>query len=135
VRGILAPRHIAEVVPDGCTRSGFEFTEYHFWSRTWAALLGIDAGPAGFRQGSLRSRKRMRRSAGTTTIATHSHFWDHMGTYFRPNPRLRFYARSNYRKRLEHLDAPAILGKQFSRALQPDDLRSSSRRMIDHRPS
>jgi glyoxylase-like metal-dependent hydrolase (beta-lactamase superfamily II) len=144
VRGnTFAPRHIAEVVPGRVyALSGFEFTEYYFVvSDDGRQLLGIDAGT---RPDSAKEAYEALQAYApglpelTTIFVTHSH-WDHIGghTYFRAlNPRLRFYARSNYQEEVEHdFDAPAILGKQFfGERFNSDDLRSFKPDvMIDHR--
>jgi glyoxylase-like metal-dependent hydrolase (beta-lactamase superfamily II) len=64
----------------------------------------------------------------TTVFITHSH-WDHVGghKYFRAlNPRLQFYARSNYQEEIaREVDAPGNCGKQFfGERFSLDDVRS-----------
>ena len=129
----FAPRHIAEIVPGRVyALSGFEFTEYYFVvSDDGRELIGIDAGS---RPDSAKAAYEALRAYApglpelTTIFITHSH-WDHVGghTYFRArNPRLRFYARSNYQEEVARdFDAPAIFGKQFfGEHFSPDDVRS-----------
>src|SRR5260370_42632363 len=52
----------------------------------------------------------------TTVFITHAH-WDHVGghSYFRSlNPRVKFYARSNYQEEIaRELNAPAVFDKGF----------------------
>jgi len=82
--------------------AGFEFTEYYFVvSDDRQELIGIDAGT---RPDAAKAAYEALRAYApnlpelTTVFVTHSH-WDHVGghTYFRGlNPRLHFYARSNY---------------------------------------
>jgi glyoxylase-like metal-dependent hydrolase (beta-lactamase superfamily II) len=64
----------------------------------------------------------------TTIFVTHSH-WDHIGghAYFTAlNPRLRFYARSNYAEEIAHdLNQPGMFDKQFfGQAFSMDNVRS-----------
>ena len=101
--------------------SGFEFTEYYFVvSDDRRQLIGIDAGT---RADSAKVAYEALRAYApslpelTTVFITHSH-WDHVGghKYFRAlNPRLRFYARSNYQEEIaREVDAPGNFGKQSS---------------------
>src|SRR5580658_585733 len=111
----FSPRRIAEIVPGRVyALSGFEFTEYYFVvSDDGRELIGIDAGT---RPDSAKAAYEALRAYApglpelTTIFVTHSH-WDHIGghAYFRGlYPRLRIYARSNYREELAHdLDVPA----------------------------
>jgi glyoxylase-like metal-dependent hydrolase (beta-lactamase superfamily II) len=117
----FSPRHISEIVPGRVyALSGFEFTEYYFVvSDDGRQLIGIDAGT---RPDSAKSAYEALRAYApdlpelTTVFITHSH-WDHVGghSYFRAlNPRMRFYARSNYGQEItRELDAPGIFDKQF----------------------
>jgi glyoxylase-like metal-dependent hydrolase (beta-lactamase superfamily II) len=115
-----APR-ISEIVPGRVyALSGFEFTEYYFVvADDRRELIGIDAGT---RPDSAKTAYEALRAYApdlpelTAVFVTHSH-WDHVGGhgYFRAlNPRLRFYARSNYAEELaRELDAPRVFAKQF----------------------
>jgi hypothetical protein len=117
----FSPRRIAEIVPGRVyALSGFEFTEYYFVvSDDGRQLIGIDAGT---RADSAKVAYEALRAYApslpelTTVFITHSH-WDHVGghKYFRAlNPRLRFYARSNYQEEIaREVDAPGVFGKQF----------------------
>src|SRR5216684_8030374 len=129
----FAPRHIAEIVPGRVyALSGFEFTEYYFVvSDDGRQLLGIDAGT---REDSAQVAYEALRAYApklpelTTVFITHSH-WDHVGgyKYFRAlNPRLRFYARSNYQEEIaREFDGPGNFGKQFfGERFSLDDVRS-----------
>jgi len=129
----FAPRHIAEIVPGRIyALSGFEFTEYYFVvSDDGRQLIGIDAGT---RADSAKVAYEALRAYApslpelTTVFITHSH-WDHVGghKYFRAlNPRLRFYARSNYQEEIaREVDAPGNFGKQFfGERFSLDDVRS-----------
>ncbi len=129
----FAPRGIAEIVPGRVyALSGFEFTEYYFVvSDDRRELIGIDAGT---RPDSAKAAYEAVRAYApslpelTTVFITHSH-WDHIGghSYFRSlNPRLRFYARSNYREEIARaLSAPGVFDKQFfGEAFSPDNVRS-----------
>jgi glyoxylase-like metal-dependent hydrolase (beta-lactamase superfamily II) len=129
----FSPRRIAEIVPGRVyVLSGFEFTEYYFVvSDDRRELIGIDAGT---RPDSAKAAYEALRAYApnlpelTTIFITHSH-WDHVGghTYFRSlNPRLRFYARSNYGEEIARvLGAPEVFGKQFfGEAFSPDNIRS-----------
>jgi glyoxylase-like metal-dependent hydrolase (beta-lactamase superfamily II) len=129
----FAPRHIAEIVPGRVyALSGFEFTEYYFVvSGDGRQLIGIDAGT---RADSAKVAYEALRAYApnlpelTTIFITHSH-WDHVGgyKYFRAlNPRLRFYARTNYQEELtREFDAPGNFGKQFfGERFSVDDVRS-----------
>ena len=116
----VSPR-IAAIIPGRVyALSGFEFTEYYFVvSDDGRQLIGIDAGT---RADSAKVAYEALRAYApslpelTTVFITHSH-WDHVGghKYFRAlNPRLRFYARSNYQEEIaREVDAPGIFGKQF----------------------
>jgi glyoxylase-like metal-dependent hydrolase (beta-lactamase superfamily II) len=98
-------------------------------------LIGIDAGT---RPDSARTAYEALRAYApqlpdlTTVVVTHAH-WDHVGghTYFRSlNPRLKFYARENYREELATmLNAPGrfaqiFFGNRFNfedvRSFKPD---------------
>jgi glyoxylase-like metal-dependent hydrolase (beta-lactamase superfamily II) len=129
----FAPRRIAEIVPGRVyALSGFEFTEYYFVvSDDGRELIGIDAGT---RADSAKVAYQALRAYApslpelTTVFITHSH-WDHVGgyKYFRAlNPRLRFYARSNYQEEIaREVDAPGNFGKQFfGERFSLDDVRS-----------
>jgi glyoxylase-like metal-dependent hydrolase (beta-lactamase superfamily II) len=129
----FSARRIAEIVPGRVyALSGFEFTEYYFVvSDDGRELIGIDAGT---RPDSAKTAYEALRAYApglpelTTIFVTHSH-WDHIGghAYFRGlNPRLRIYARSNYREEQAHdLDAPASLVKPFfGERFNLDDVRS-----------
>src|ERR1700674_143141 len=117
----FSPRRIAEIVPGRVyALSGFEFTEYYFViTDDGRQLIGIDAGTrADSAQVAYEALRAYAPSLPelTTIFITHSH-WDHIGghKYFRAlNPRLRFYARSNYQEEIARgVDAPGIFGKQF----------------------
>ena len=129
----FTPRRIAEIVPGRVyALSGFEFTEYYFVvSDDGRQLIGIDAGT---RADSAKVAYEALRAYApslpelTTVFITHSH-WDHVGghKYFRAlNPRLRFYARSNYQEEIaREVDAPGNFGKQFfGERFSLDDVRS-----------
>ncbi len=129
----FSPRRIAEIVPGRVyALSGFEFTEYYFVvSDDGRQLIGIDAGT---RADSAKVAYEALRAYApslpelTTIFITHSH-WDHVGghKYFRVlNPRVRFYARSNYQEELtRELDAPGNFGKHFfGERFSLDDVRS-----------
>src|SRR5713101_1649801 len=117
----FVPRRIAEIVPGRVyALSGFEFTEYYFVvSDDRRELIGIDAGT---RPDSAKAAYEALRAYApnlpelTTVFITHSH-WDHVGghTYFRAlNPRLHFYARSNYGEEIaREVGAPGVFDKQF----------------------
>ncbi len=117
----FAPRRIAEIVPRRVfVLTGFEFTEYYFVvSDDGRQLVGIDAGT---RPDSAKVAYEALRAYApglpelTTVFFTHAH-WDHVGghKYFRSlNPRLRFYARSNYQEEIaRQVDAPGNFGRQF----------------------
>src|SRR6266849_5849065 len=139
----FVPRHIAQIVPGRVyALSGFEFTEYYFVvSDNGRELIGIDAGT---RPDSAKAAYEALRAYApnlpelTAIFITHSH-WDHIGghKYFRAlNPRLRFYARSNYQEEIaREVDAPGIFGKQFfGERFSLDDVRSFKPDVtIDHR--
>jgi glyoxylase-like metal-dependent hydrolase (beta-lactamase superfamily II) len=129
----FSPRRIAEIVPGRVyALSGFEFTEYYFVvSEDRRQLIGIDAGT---RPDSAKAACEALRSYApglpelTTIFFTHAH-WDHIGghSWFRSlNPKMRFYARSNYQEELaKELSAPGNLGRYFfGERFKPDDLRS-----------
>ena len=117
----FAPQLIREVVANRVyVLTGFEFTEYYFVvSDDGRELIGIDAGT---RPDSAQAAYEALRAYApslpelTTILVTHSH-WDHVGghAYFRSlNPRLRFYARSNYQDQVARgLAAPSIFGQSF----------------------
>jgi glyoxylase-like metal-dependent hydrolase (beta-lactamase superfamily II) len=139
----FAPRHITEIVPRRVyLLTGFEFTEYYFVvSNDGQELIGIDAGT---RPDSARAAYEALRAYAphlpelTTIFVTHSH-WDHIGgyTYFRAlNPRLRFYARSNYQEEIANdLNGPEVFGKSFfGSRFNLDDVRNFKPDVtIDHR--
>src|SRR6202167_6065150 len=129
----FCPRRIAEIVPGRVyALSGFEFTEYYFVvSDDGRQLIGIDAGT---RADSAKVAYEALRAYApslpelTTIFITHSH-WDHVGghKYFGAlNPRLRFYARSNYQEEIARdFDAPGNFGEQFfGERFSLDDVRS-----------
>jgi len=129
----FAPRRIVEIVPRRVyALSGFEFTEYYFVvSDDGRELIGIDAGT---RPDSAKVAYEALRAYApglpelTTILVTHSH-WDHIGghAYFRAlNPRLRFYARSNYQEEIAHdLDGPGVFAKHFfGERFEIDDVRT-----------
>lgn len=129
----FVPRRISEIVSGRVyALSGFEFTEYYFVvSDDRRELIGIDAGT---RPDSAKAAYDALRAYApnlpelTTVFITHSH-WDHVGghTYFRTlNPRLHFYARSNYEEEIAHeLSAPGVFDKQFfGQAFSLDNVRS-----------
>jgi glyoxylase-like metal-dependent hydrolase (beta-lactamase superfamily II) len=139
----FSPRRISEIVPGRVyALSGFEFTEYYFVvSYDRRELIGIDAGT---RPDSAKAAYEALRAYApnlpelTTVFITHSH-WDHVGghTYFRSlNPRLRFYARSNYGEQIaRELSAPGVFDKQFfGEAYNLNNVRSFKPDVtIDHR--
>jgi glyoxylase-like metal-dependent hydrolase (beta-lactamase superfamily II) len=117
----FSPRRIGAIVPGRVyVLSGFEFTEYYFVvSDDGRELIGIDAGtrPDSAKLAYEALRAQVPGLPELTTIfITHAH-WDHVGghSYFRSlNPRIRFYARSNYQEELDReLAAPGVFGKQF----------------------
>ncbi len=129
----FAPRRIAEIVPGRVyALSGFEFTEYYFVvSDDGRQLIGIDAGT---RADSAKVAYEALRAYApnlpelATIFVTHSH-WDHVGgyKYFRAlNPRLRFYAMSNYQEEItREVEAPENFGKLFfGERFSLDDVRS-----------
>jgi glyoxylase-like metal-dependent hydrolase (beta-lactamase superfamily II) len=117
----FAPKRIAEVVPGRVyALSGYEFTEYYFVvSEDGRELIGIDAGT---RPDAAQAAYEALRAYAprlpelTAVLVTHAH-WDHIGghTYFRAlNPRLKFYARGNYREEVSReLNAPGLLLTRF----------------------
>jgi glyoxylase-like metal-dependent hydrolase (beta-lactamase superfamily II) len=117
----FASRRIAEIIPGRVyALSGFEFTEYYFVvSDDRRQLIGIDAGT---RADSAKTAYEALRAYApnlpelTTIFVTHSH-WDHIGgqLYFRGlNPKLRFYARSNYQEEIAgEINAPESIAKHF----------------------
>src|ERR1700691_6044192 len=130
---VFSARRIAEIMPGRVyALSGFEFTEYYFVvSDDGRELIGIDAGT---RPDSAKVAYEALRAYApnlpelTTIFVTHSH-WDHIGghTYFRAlNPRLRFYARSNYAEEIGHdLSQPGVFDKQFfGEAFSMENVRS-----------
>src|SRR5580704_19488231 len=129
----FSPRRIVEIIPGRIyALSGFEFTEYYFVvSDDRRELIGIDAGT---RPDSAKAAYEALRAYApnlpelTTVFITHSH-WDHIGghTYFRAlNPRLCFYARSNYAEEIAHdLGQPGIFDKEFfGQAFSMDNIQS-----------
>jgi glyoxylase-like metal-dependent hydrolase (beta-lactamase superfamily II) len=129
----FVPRRISEVVPGRVyALSGFEFTEYYFVvSDDRRELIGIDAGT---RADSAKAAYETLRAYApnlpelTTVFITHAH-WDHVGghTYFRSlNPRVRFYARSNYGEEIaREVGAPGVFDKNFfGERFSLDDVRS-----------
>jgi glyoxylase-like metal-dependent hydrolase (beta-lactamase superfamily II) len=129
----FSPRRIAEIVPGRVyALSGFEFTEYYFVvSDDGRQLIGIDAGA---RADSAKVAYEALRAYApslpelTSIFITHSH-WDHVGghKYFRAlNPRLRFYARSNYQEEIARdVDQPGKFDQQFfGERFSLDDVRS-----------
>jgi len=129
----FAPRRIREIVPGRVfALSGFEFTEYYFVvSDDRRELIGIDAGT---RPDSAKAAYEALRAYApnlpelTTIFVTHSH-WDHVGghAYFRSlNPRLRFYARSNYAEEMaREFNGPGNLQRHFfGERFKFDDVRT-----------
>src|ERR1700732_101374 len=129
----FSPRRIVEIVPGRVyALSGFEFTEYYFVvSDDGRELIGIDAGT---RADSAKVAYEALRAYApslpelTTIFVTHAH-WDHVGghKYFRAlNPRLRFYARSNYQEEIARaVDQPVKFDQQFfGERFSLDDVRS-----------
>jgi glyoxylase-like metal-dependent hydrolase (beta-lactamase superfamily II) len=129
----FSPRRIAEIVPGRVyALSGFEFTEYYFVvSDDRRELIGIDAGTRpDFAKDAYEALRAYAPNLPelTTVFITHSH-WDHVGghTYFRSlNPRLHFYARSNYGEEIaREVSAPGVFDKQFfGEAFSLDNVRS-----------
>ena len=117
----FASRRITEIVPRRVyALSGYEFTEYYFVvTDDGRELIGIDAGT---RPDSAKEAYEALRAYApnlpelTTIFITHSH-WDHVGghSYFQSlNPRVHFYARSNYQEELTgELNGPGIFGQRF----------------------
>ena len=128
----FVPRRISEIVPGRVyALSGFEFTEYYFVvSDDRRELIGIDAGT---RPDSAKAAYEALQAYApglpelTTVFITHSH-WDHIGgqTYFRSlNPRVKFYARSNYEEEIALGNTGDIFRKQFfGTRFNFDDVRS-----------
>jgi len=130
----FSPKRIAEIVPGKVyALSGYEFTEYYFViSDDGHELIGIDAGT---RPDSARAAYEALRAYAprlpelTTVLITHAH-WDHVGghKYFRSlNPRLKFYARENYREELSIvLNGPGRFGQRlfFGSRFNLEDVRS-----------
>ena len=128
----FVPRRISEIVPGRVyALSGFEFAEYYFVvSDDRRELIGIDAGT---RPDSAKAAYEALQAYApglpelTTVFITHSH-WDHIGgqTYFRSlNPRVKFYARSNYEEEIALGNAGDIFRKQFfGTRFNFDDVRS-----------
>ena len=128
----FVPRRISEIVPGRVyALSGFEFTEYYFVvSDDRRELIGIDAGT---RPDSAKAAYEALQAYApglpelTTVFISHSH-WDHIGgqTYFRSlNPRVKFYARSNYEEEIALGNAGDIFRKQFfGTRFNFDDVRS-----------
>jgi len=128
----FVPRRISEIVPGRVyALSGFEFTEYYFVvSDDRRELIGIDAGT---RPDSAKAAYEALQAYApglpelTTVFITHSH-WDHIGgqTYFRSlNPRVKFYARSNYEEEIALGNAGDIFRTQFfGTRFNFDDVRS-----------
>jgi len=94
-------------------------------------LIGIDAGT---RPDSAKAAYEALRAYApslpelTTIFITHSH-WDHVGghRYFQSvNPRVHFYARSNYQEEIAgELNGPGIFGERFfGKRFNLDDVRS-----------
>jgi glyoxylase-like metal-dependent hydrolase (beta-lactamase superfamily II) len=117
----FSPKRIVDVVPGKVyALSGFEFTEYYFVvSEDRRELVAIDAGT---RPDSAKAAYEALRAhvSGlpelTTVLVTHSH-WDHVGghEFFRGlDPRVKFYARANYREeQARSLAAPEHLSSRF----------------------
>jgi glyoxylase-like metal-dependent hydrolase (beta-lactamase superfamily II) len=117
----FSARRVTEVVPKKIYElSGFEFTEYYFVvSEDGQELIGIDAGT---RPDSAEAAYSALRAYApglpqlTTIFVTHAH-WDHVGghRYFRSlNPRLKFYARADYREEISRsAGAPQAFAKRF----------------------
>jgi len=128
----FVPRRISQIVPERVyALSGFEFTEYYFVvSDDRRELIGIDAGT---RPDSAKAAYEALQAYApglpelTTVFITHSH-WDHIGgqTYFRSlNPRVKFYARSNYEEEIALGNTGDIFRKQFfGTRFNFDDVRS-----------
>jgi glyoxylase-like metal-dependent hydrolase (beta-lactamase superfamily II) len=128
----FVPRRISEIVPGRVyALSGFEFTEYYFVvSDDRRELIGIDAGT---RPDSAKAAYEALQAYApglpelTTVFITHSH-WDHIGghRYFRSlNPRLKFYARSNYEEEIARGNGGDIFRRQFfGERFNFDDVRS-----------
>ncbi len=140
----FAPRRISEIVPGRVyALSGFEFTEYYFVvSDDRRELIAIDAGT---RPDSAQAAYEALRAYApilpelTTVFITHSH-WDHVGghTYFRAlNPRLHFYARSNYGEEIaREVGAPGVFDKQFfGESFSLDNVRSFKPDITIDRPT
>ena len=140
----FASRRITEIVSHRVyALSGYEFTEYYFVvSDDGRELIGIDAGT---RPDSAKEAYEALRAYAphlpelTTIFVTHSH-WDHVGghTYFRSmNPRVRFYARSNYQEELAgELNGPGVFGQRFfGKRFSFDDVRNFKADRVIARPT
>jgi glyoxylase-like metal-dependent hydrolase (beta-lactamase superfamily II) len=129
----FVPRRISEIVPGRVyVLSGFEFTEYYFVvSDDRRELIGIDAGTRpDFAKAAYEALRGYAPGLPelTTIFVTHAH-WDHIGgwSYFRAlNPRLRFYASSNYQEEIARdVGAPGGFDKQFfGESFKLEDVRS-----------
>ena len=129
----FVPRRISEIVPGRVyVLSGFEFTEYYFVvSDDRRELIGIDAGTRpDFAKAAYEALRGYAPGLPelTTLFITHAH-WDHIGgwSYFRAlNPRLRFYASSNYQEEIARdVGAPGGFDKQFfGESFKLEDVRS-----------
>jgi glyoxylase-like metal-dependent hydrolase (beta-lactamase superfamily II) len=129
----FSPKRITEVVSGKVYGlSGYEFTEYYFVvSEDGRELIGIDAGT---RPDSAKAAYEALRAYAprlpelTAVLVTHAH-WDHLGghRYFRAlNPRLKFYARGNYREEVaRELNAPGLfLTRFFGSRFSVEDVQS-----------
>lgn len=129
----FASRRITEIVPGRVyALSGYEFTEYYFVvTDDGRELIGIDAGTRpDFAKEAYEALRAYAPNLPelTTVLITHSH-WDHVGghMYFRSlNPRVHFYARSNYQDEIAgELNGPGSFGQRFfGKRFNPDDVRN-----------